>query len=311
MTTALVLKTTWHDALWLLFASSQSLTLAQMVAQLQILPTMLVAIFAGGLLGVVSVLLQQLVKNTLASDSTLAVGTGAQLALLIVTLFFPSFGLYGSFWVAFVGALLSMGLVFAIAANSRMNPVVLILGGLVVNILFSAISSLLMIFFSERVMGVMAWESGNLTQTSWQNSQFFVLISLVLPVILLFLVKPLTIMSLDERQAKALGVPVAAVRMLVVTLVAVVTASVVSRVGVLSFVGLAAASVVNVVAIRPIGQRLMAGFAFGAMLLWLTNNVVTLLSPWFKQLLNITLPVGSVTGILGAGLIIWLSLIHI
>lgn len=306
MTTALVLKTTWHDSLGLLFARSQSLTLAQMVAQLQILPTMLVTIFAGGLLGVVSVLLQQLVKNTLASDSTLAVGTGAQLALLIVTLFFPNFGLYGSFWVAFIGALLSMGLVFAIAANSRMNPVVLILGGLVVNILFSAISSLLMIFFSERVMGVMAWESGNLTQTSWQNSQFFVLISLILPIILLFLVKPLTIMSLDERQAKALGVPVAAVRMLVVTLVAVVTASVVSRVGVLSFVGLAAASVVNVVAIRPIGQRLMAGFAFGAMLLWLTNNVVMLLSPWFKPLLNITLPVGSVTGILGAGLIIWL-----
>ncbi|MBS9764867.1 iron chelate uptake ABC transporter family permease subunit, partial [Pseudomonas mosselii] len=115
-----------------------------------------------------------------------------------------------------------------------------------------------------------------------------------------------TIMSLDERQAKALGVPVAAVRMLVVILVAVVTASVVSRVGVLSFVGLAAASVVNVVAIRPIGQRLMAGFAFGAMLLWLTNNIVMLLSPWFKALLNITLPVGSVTGILGAGLIIWL-----
>ena len=80
MTTALVVKTTWHDALGLLFARSQSLTLAQMVAQLQILPTMLVAIFAGGLLGVVSVLLQQLVKNTLASDSTLAVGTGAQLA---------------------------------------------------------------------------------------------------------------------------------------------------------------------------------------------------------------------------------------
>ncbi|MBF6949441.1 iron chelate uptake ABC transporter family permease subunit, partial [Acinetobacter baumannii] len=127
---------------------------------------------------------------------------------------------------------------------------------------------------------------GNLTQTSWQNSQFFVLISLILPVILLFLVKPLTIMSLDERQAKALGVPVAAVRMLVVILVAVITASVVSRVGVLSFVGLAAASVVNVVAIRSIGQRLIAGFAFGAMLLWLTNNVVMLLSPWFKQLLN-------------------------
>ena len=44
MTTALVLKTTWHDALGLLFARSQSLTLVQMVAQLQILTTMLVAV---------------------------------------------------------------------------------------------------------------------------------------------------------------------------------------------------------------------------------------------------------------------------
>lgn len=306
VTAGLVVKNAWHYPLVWLFSPSQSLDLTQMVVQLQLVPTMLMAILAGGLLGVVSVLLQQLVKNTLASDTTLAVGTGSQLALLLVTIFLPSFGLYGSFWVAFVGALTSMGLVFAISAKSRMNPVVLILGGLVVNILFASISQLLFILYAEKAMGVMVWESGNLTQTSWQNSQFLFGLTLFLPVVLLFLLKPLTLMSLDDRQAKSLGVPVTAVRLVVVTLVAVITASVVSRVGMLSFVGLASASVVNVLAIRHISHRLLAGFGFGAPLLWLTNNVVTLLTKWLEPLIKLTLPVGAFTGMLGAGLIIWL-----
>lgn len=306
ITADLTIHQAWHFPLSSLFASSQSLELSQMVIQLQLLPTMLVAILAGGLLGVVSVLLQQLVKNTLASDTTLAVGTGSQLALLLVTVFLPSLGLYGSFWVAFVGSLLSISLVFAISAKSRMSPVVLILGGLVVNILLASLSALLMLFFSETAMGVMVWGSGNLTQASWRNSQFLLGVSAVLPVVLWFLLKPLTLMSLDDRQAKSLGVPVTAVRLLVVTLVAVVTASVVSRVGMLSFVGLASASVVNVLAIRHVGWRLLAGFGFGAVLLWLTNNVVALLVKWLEPTIKLNLPVGAFTGILGAGLIIWL-----
>lgn len=300
ITASFVIQKMWQFPLALLFSPSQSLDLNQIVIQLQILPTMLVAMLSGGLLGVVSVLLQQLVKNTLASDTTLAVGTGSQLALLLVTVFVPSFGLYGSFWVAFVGALASMGLVFAMSAKSRMNPVVLILGGLVVNILLASLSALLMLFFSEMAMGVMVWGSGNLTQTSWQTSQFLLGVSAVLPVVLWFLIKPLTLMSLDDRQAKSLGVPVMVVRL------AVVTASVVSRVGMLSFVGLASASVVNVLAIRHVGWRLVAGFGFGAVLLWLTSNLVTLLVKWLEPTIKLNLPVGAFTGILGAGLIIWL-----
>ena len=127
-----VIAQLWPLPMSELWQSSVKLPVEMMAIQLQIVPTMWVAIMAGGLLGVVSVLLQQLVKNSLASDTTLGVGSGAQMALLIVTLFFPSFGIYGSFWVAFAGALLSMGLVFALAAPSRMNPLVLVLGGLVV-----------------------------------------------------------------------------------------------------------------------------------------------------------------------------------
>jgi len=124
----------WHLNFLELFTPSFELSLSDMSIQLQILPTMLVALTCGGLLGLVSVLLQQLVKNTLASDTTLAVGSGANMALLIVTLFLPNLALGGHFWVAFVGALGSMALVFLLAAPSRMNPLVLVLGGLVTNI---------------------------------------------------------------------------------------------------------------------------------------------------------------------------------
>lgn len=137
-----------------LFKNSNALPLEQLAVQLSLVPTMAVAILAGGLLGVASVLLQQLIKNPLASDTTLAVGSGGQLALLLVTLFLPNVGLYGSFWVAFVGSLLAMVVVFFLAKGSRGSPVVLILSGLVVNILVGAVASLLILLYSDYTLGV-------------------------------------------------------------------------------------------------------------------------------------------------------------
>lgn len=292
----------WHWPISKLWQASTQLPIEIMAIQLQIVPTMWIAIVAGGLLGVVSVLLQQLVKNSLASDTTLGVGSGAQMALLIVTLFFPSFGIYGSFWVAFVGALLSMGLVFALAAPSRMNPLVLVLGGLVVNILLAAMAGLLLIFFSEKALGVMTWGAGSLLQSSWQSSQQLTLAAALLGLGILPLLKPLTLMSLDDRQASSMGVPVATIRIIVVVMVALATALVVSRLGMLSFIGLGAATLVNVLNISKLSHRLLSGFALGALLLWITSNVVTLI----EQSVSIPVPAGAMTGVLGAPLIIWL-----
>lgn len=306
VSTSLVIKTAWHDPFVWLFLPSQSLSLNQMVVQLQLIPTMFVAMLSGGLLGVASVLLQQLVKNNLASDTTLAVGSGAELSLLIVAIVAPSFGLHGSFWVAFFGSLLGMVLVFAISTKSHMNSVILILSGLVVNILFFSIAQLLIIFYPDWTMGVLVWGSGYLTQSSWQTGQFLLAISVFLPPVLFLLLKPLTLMGLDDRQAKSLGVPVAQVRLAAIILVAIITASVVSRVGILSFVGLASASMVNLLAIRHLWQRLLAGFGFGAVFLWLSNNLVTLLTTWLKPMIQLNLPVGALTGILGSGMVIWL-----
>ena len=303
-TSGYLINSRWQLPVWALFQASANLSLNDMAIQLSLLPTMLVAILAGGILGSSSILLQQLVKNTLASDTTLAVGSGAQMALLIVTLFLPSFGLYGSFWVAFIGAMLSMGLVFLLAAPSRMNPVVLVLSGLVVNILISAIASVMLIFNPEMALGVMVWGSGSLTQASWDTTIDLLVANVVGAMCLIPLYKPLMLMSLDDRQAKALGVPVKWVRLAVTILVAMLTALVVSHLGSLSFIGLAAATLTHGMKIRHLSARLVVSFLLGGLLMWLASNVAML----FEGTLPIAIPAGALTGILGAPLIIWLTL---
>ena len=294
----------WTRPISDLFIPSSQLDIISLATQLHIVATSIVALLAGGLLGVVSILLQQLVKNPLASDTTLGVGVGAQLAMLIVTLFLPSLAIYGGLYVAFVGALISMGLVFVLSAPSRFNPLILILAGLVVNILLAAVANVLVLFFAERSNGMLSWAAGFLAQNSWHTSTMLAITAVVMVVVCLPLLKPLTLMSLDDSQAKRLGVPINGIRALVVLIVAVVTALVVSEVGLIGFIGLGAASLVNALGVASISKRLLAAFVLGALLLWLTSNVALLLEP----ILNMQIPAGAMTGILGAPLIIWLIL---
>lgn len=299
-----LLEREWTRPLSELFLPSLQLDIASMATQLHLVATSVVALLAGGLLGVVSILLQQLVKNPLASDTTLGVGIGAQLAMLIVTLFLPSLAIYGGLYVAFVGAIMSMGLVFALSAPSRFNPLILILAGLVVNILLAAVANVLVLFFAERSNGMLSWAAGFLAQSSWDSSRALMITATVATIACLPLLKPLTLMSLDDSQAKRLGVPINGIRALVVVIVAVVTALVISEVGLIGFIGLGAASLVNALGISSIGKRLAVAFALGALLLLLTSNVALLLEP----ILDMQIPAGAMTGILGAPLIIWLIL---
>ncbi|WP_394210373.1 Fe(3+)-hydroxamate ABC transporter permease FhuB [Psychrobacter piscatorii] len=294
----------WTRPISELFLPSLQLDIVSMATQLHLVATSVVALLAGGLLGVVSILLQQLVKNPLASDTTLGVGVGAQLATLIVTLFLPSLAIYGGTYVAFVGAIISMGLVFALSAPSRFNPLILILAGLVVNILLAAVANVLVLFFAERSNGMLSWAAGFLAQSSWDTSQILVVTAILMTIVSLPLLKPLTLMSLDDSQASRLGVPINGIRALVVLIVALVTALVISEVGLIGFIGLGAASLVNALGISSVGKRLVAAFGLGALLLLLTSNVALLLEP----ILGMQIPAGAMTGILGAPLIIWLIL---
>lgn len=277
-----------------------------MIAQLILLAESGMAFFCGGLLAVVSILLQQVVRNNLASDSTLAVGSGALFAMVLAMLFFPSLAIYGSFWVAFIGGLVSLGIVVLIALPSRLDPLVLILAGFVVSIFASSFISLMMIFDTQYFARLTLWSSGLLYQIRWQPLQHLIIASLVTLPVLMILSKPLMLMALDDAQATRLGLPVQWLRIGVFILCAILTAMVVSKVGLIGFVGLGAATMVNAMKVHNIQQRLLLGFLLGGLLLWLTNNLINILTHHVE--LPFPLPAGALTGVLGAPLIIWLIL---
>lgn len=296
----------WQLPLAQLFSYSAQLSPQAMVTKLILLAESGMAFFCGGLLAVVSILLQQVVKNNLASDSTLAVGSGALLAMVLAILFFPSLAIYGSFWVAFVGALVTLALVVVIALPSKLDPLVLIIAGFVVSIFASSFIGLMVIFDTEYYTRLTLWRSGLLYQIRWQPLQHLMIASLLTLPLLLFFHKPLMLMALDDEQAARLGLRVSWLRVAIFVLCAVLTALVVSKVGMIGFVGLGAATMVNAMQIRHINLRIVVGFVLGGLLLLLTNNLINILTHFIG--LSFPLPAGTLTGLLGAPLIIWLIL---
>ena len=84
----------------------------QAVIHFSWLPRLVVCLLAGAALGLAGTLMQQVLRNPLASPTTLGVASGAQLALMMVTLFAPSWLLIGREWIAMAGGSLAMALVF-------------------------------------------------------------------------------------------------------------------------------------------------------------------------------------------------------
>ncbi|MEN2816737.1 Iron(3+)-hydroxamate import system permease protein FhuB [Mannheimia haemolytica] len=294
----------WEWEWQLLLINVDLLPINQAAVKAALLPEMTTSFLAGGLLAIASSGLQHIVRNNLASDSTLAVSSGAQLALMIAVIFFPAAELFSSFWIALLGSLAAIVLVLFIAKASKLNPLTLILGGLIVNILFGAIASLLTLFYFDFLFGVMVWGSGSLLQDGWATSIILAITVVVAFFIFVLLSRPLTILSLDDEQARRLGAPVNLLRYLVIFVCAAITALVVSKIGVIGFIGFAGASLAHFAKIRHLLLRLLIAFLAGGFLLFFTNNLIGIVSRIYDTLL----PVGAFTATLGAPLLIFLVL---
>ena len=292
ITSAVWLALVWHWPWADLWRDPDTLPLAQAAVQMAVLPEIAAAFLAGGLLALASTALQQVVHNPLASDSTLAVAGGAQLALMLVTLFFPAAGLFGSFWVAFAGAVAAMLLVLLVAGAGGANALALILAGLLANMVFAAIAAVISQFYSDLLLGIMVWGAGSLLQDGWATVTALLWTSLA------------AALALDDEQARRLGAPVGLLRLLVLLLAAGVTAQVVSRLGVISFAGLAGASVAHLLRVRAMGARFALSFLAGGLLLLVVDSLLNIAGHFLGTLL----PAGALCGVLGAPFLIFLVL---
>ncbi|QPR53908.1 Fe(3+)-hydroxamate ABC transporter permease FhuB [Aeromonas allosaccharophila] len=275
---------------------------SQAVVHFSWLPRLAVTLLAGAALGLAGTLMQQVLRNPLASPTTLGVASGAQLALMMVTLFAPSWLLLGREWIAMAGGSLAMALVFALAWRRQLNPVVIVFAGLVINLYLAAISMGLLLFFQEELKGLLVWGSGSLVQNSWSGVSYLLPRLLAAAALAAVLVRPLAVLELDDASARSLGVSLQHLRFAGLGLAVFVTACVVSVVGLIGFIGLAAPAMVRLLGIRQLGQRLLWAPILGALLLAATDLLLQSLSRFWPVLI----PTGAMTAMLGAPLLLWL-----
>lgn len=265
------------------------------------LPRLCVALLCGGALGLAGVLMQQVLRNPLASPTTLGVANGAQLALALATLYAPTL-LIASEWVALVGGGLATLLVFALARRRGLSPLTLILAGLVVSLLLGALNVMLMLLQPQGLAAMFIWSAGSLSQNNWDGVLFLLPRLLIALLLVSCLLRPLSLLELDDSGARSLGLSLGKLRLVALALAVFITACVVSSVGVIGFIGLAAPAIARLLGARTLRQRLVCAPLLGAVLLLLTDLAVQ----YFSGSVSALLPTGGVTALLGAPLLLWL-----
>ncbi len=275
---------------------------ARLVFLYATLPRAAMALLCGAALGASGALLQQALRNPLASPTTLGIDAGARLALAVATLWAPGLLGFGRDLVALGGSALSTLLVFAMVRRRGFAAVTLILAGLVVGLYAGALSALLTLLNERYLASLFIWGAGSLSQQSWDPwLQLFWRLLALLPLVLLIL-RPLSLLDLDDASARARGLDAGRLRILAVALAVVMSSLVVSTVGVIGFIGLVAPILSRLAGARSLKARLLGATAIGALLLFLADCGVQLVGGPLEAFL----PTGAVTALLGSPLLLLL-----
>ncbi|MDX8508344.1 Fe(3+)-hydroxamate ABC transporter permease FhuB [Mesorhizobium captivum] len=274
----------------------------QVLVHYAFLPRLIVSLLCGAALGLAGTVLQQVLRNPLASPETVGVSAGAYLALALATLFAPSLLAFGREWVALAGAFAALAAVLALSWHKGLSPLSVVLAGLVVSLYAGATGAALVVLNHEWLAGLFIWGAGSLGQQDWVTT-FWLLPRLGIAALAIGLMtRPLTLLGLEDEGARSLGVPLGVYRFAGLGMAVALIAFVVAAVGAIGFVGLAAAAFARIGGARRFGQRLVVAPLIGAALLWAADQGVQLATGPRGDLL----PTGAITALLGAPLLLWL-----
>jgi iron complex transport system permease protein len=272
----------------------------QLIFHYSTLPRLSVSLLAGAALSLAGFIFQQVLRNPLAEPATLGISAGAWLALVICGLWFPVVLIPGREWAAFVGSAFTLSLVMLLAKRRESSPLSLILGGMVVTLFFSSVSAVLVLFNHAALMDLFLWQTGSLVQNDWLTARWLAAQLAIALLLLVMLIRPLNLLSLNEPTAQSLGLSVRYARLLLLLLAVWLSSMVVSRIGVISFIGLAAPAAVRLTGIRRLSARLILVPVTGALMLTFADLLVQTLS----QAVNTEIPTGLATALTGAPLLL-------
>ncbi|PYE34164.1 iron complex transport system permease protein [Rhizobium sp. PP-F2F-G38] len=265
------------------------------------LPRAILAIAVGAGLGVIGLLLQTVTRNDLADPFLFGLSAGAAAgAVIVITRLGDRLGVLTLPIAAFVGGMCATGIVLMLIRRAQgFGPERLILAGLAVSFLFTALTNYLVFSGDQRAAhSVLFWTMGGLGLASWQNIGIGITGAAVATGYAMARHRHLDALLGGEQTAESLGISVRRLRRETFLAASFATALLVSITGVIGFIGLMIPHVARTL-VGPLHKRLTILCALLGAALLLGSDLIarTLLPPQ-------ELPVGIVTSSIGAAFVV-------
>lgn len=257
------------------------------------IPRILMAAFVGAILAVCGVAMQAVTHNDLAEPYLLGVSSGASTGAVIAILF--STWQYGIIFGATVGSLASFALLMLLLRNTGGDATKVVLTGVLIGFLFQSLTSLVVTASgdAESTRSIMFWLLGVLGAARWPTLFAVMIIGSIGMLVLWALSRHLDALSLGGDTASTMGVPVVALRYIVLICVSLMTATTVASVGAIGFVGLIIPHAVRMLNVPKHASLIPLSALIGAVTLVIADAFAR--SIFAPQ----ELPVGVITALIG------------
>ncbi len=257
------------------------------------IPRIILAMLVGFSVSVSSATFQAIFRNPLVSEYILGLSSGAAFgASLSIAFFGDTMPIQP---LAFLFGVIAVFLSYMMSRVRGESTVLsLVLSGIITTAIFTAGNYIIRYMVEpERLQGIVVWLMGSLSSASWQDIRCSLPIVFVGSLFLILLRWRLNVLSMGDEEAKALGIDVGRLKIVFITLASLITASAVSVVGIIGWIGLMVPHITRMLLGSDNRLTLPMSGIVGAILMLLADDVVRLSS-------GVELPVGVLTTLIGA-----------
>lgn len=270
-------------------------------------PRVIAALIAGGGLAVSGLVMQTVLKNPLASPTTLGVSNaavfGANFAIIVVGAgaFHSTHGSWLSIsnpylvsTFSFLSAIIAAGSILLLARLKNLNASAIVLAGVAVSAIFQAGTTLIQYFASDtQVASAVYWTFGDLGRASYKTDLIMFIVVAVSTLFFFLKRWDFSAMSGGIAYAKTLGVNTRFMTIMSLLLASLITSVTVSFLGIIGFVGLTAPQFMKRIVGDDYRYLLPSSFLAGALLLLISDILGRL------PIFGTSVPVGVVTSLIG------------
>lgn len=278
------------------------------------MPRVLTALIGGIALALAGCAFQSVLRNPLASASTLGISQGAAFGASIAIIVLGAGGAaayegvsfsnpYSVAICAFLGAMISTLVILGLSRFREMTPEAIVLAGVALSALFSGATALIQYFAEDsQVAAVVFWTFGDLSRTTYTELALMGAVTLASCVIFFANRWNYNAMESGDATAHGLGVNVHGVRLANMVVAAAASSTVIAFCGIINFIGLVAPHIMRRILGSDYRFLLPASALAGAALLLISDLIArTVAAP-------LILPISSITAFIGAPMFIYLLL---